>query len=753
MTFLQEYESFKLELDGFYSSGTVNPAGMKAELDKIDSASPGRNPYRRKASIYELAASRCDVQVFRHCPFYYEIKAGRPGRAWGFDGIGCWMRTHHDNNDYATKCIDWKSVFVSTGLLNSGGIDIDLDHHTIGYDNVLKFGFNGIIRKCEQRLTKTNVQKEREFLEAVISGYRALITLSEKFAARAESLLTSEKDETIRRRLELVRDTAGRVPAEAPGSFYEALNTIIFIREAIGSLEGIAVSTFGMLDRMLEPFYKNDLLSGRLSKDDAADLLYAFLAITDVKFDVAGFNAAKNGRGADHIETSTTVIIGGCDKNGIPVYNEITEMILDAYTDLKLVNPKLNARISAAHPQAYFDRLGAFAAKGSNVLSIYNDDVIIPANVRSGKALEDCRLYAGGGCQENILQNCAVHSRACLWLNLCGVLAATLFPERFAKLSLPLENGANTTDFDSLYSAFLKNLRTIAGIIAAHRTANERDGWKINPCPLHSATLDDCIDKAMDWTEGGARYSDASLDCVGIGTLIDSLYALKTVVFEQKIKTLAEFLEVIQLNYEGQEKFRQYLLHRMPKYGQDDGTIRSFSGKIFKDTAKATSGFKNSRGGVYEASLFAFRFFVEFGCKTIATPDGRKAGQSLSPGMSPSILSLGEKCSVSQILSSLEPLELKDYPIVGILDLKLPCSCNPANERDGGVIASIISRFIASGGSGLQINAVNRETLKNALMEPESYSGLAVRISGYSAYFTKLPETVQQEIIERTVAE
>ncbi len=758
MTWTWNRKAFHHELDSFYAASSAQADALrdrlKAELDTIDARSPGRSSYRRKAAIYELAAERCEAQVFRHCPFYYEISAGRPRQAWGFGGIGEWLRSHPEHADFFARCQAWKQPLVASGLLQAGGarLDIELDHHTIGYDQVLALGFGGLIEKCRQRLARTTEPKEREFLEAVELGYRALIVLAEKFATRAEILLAAESDADVRHRLEIVRATARHVPAEPPRTFYEALNTILFIRESIGTLEGIAVSTFGMLDRMLEPFYRADLAAGRLDRAGAANLLRAFLAINDVKFDAANF---RSGPGfGDHAEASITVYIGGCDQAGRPVYNEVTELILEVFAELKQVTTRLNARISAGHPQAYFERLAAFAASGANVLSIFNDDVLIPAYLRRGKAVADCRLYVGGGCQENILQNCAVHSRATMWLNLCGVLNATLFPERSAALAAAggpsLAAGGEAPDFSTCYKTFLGNLRTVAAHIAAARTANEADGWRVNPCPLHSATLDDCIERARDWTEGGTRYSDAALDCVGIGTLIDSLYALRTVVYERKLKTWTEFRSILANDYAGDENFRQYLLHRIPKYGQAGTEIGEFSAQVFRDVAAATSGFPNSRGGAYEASLFAFRHFVSFGQHTPATPDGRRGGQALSPGLSPSPLSLGEKCALGQILAALELLDLRDFPVVGMLDLTLPLALGAA-RMSSAPLEALIRRFLASGGSGLQFNVVSPAALRKARAEQQAEADLVVRVSGYSAYFTRLPEAVQDEILERTL--
>jgi formate C-acetyltransferase len=188
----------------------------------------------------------------------------------------------------------------------------------------------------------------------------------------------------------------------------------------------------------------------------------------------------------------------------------------------------------------------------------------------------------------------------------------------------------------------------------------------------------------------------------------------------------------------------------VPKFGQEDDAIRAFSARIFADVAQAASGKPNSRGGCYEASLFAFRSFTSFGEMTGATPDGRHAGEHLAAGMSPSLLALDHDVSIGQVLSALEPLDLTLYPVVAVLDVKL-------TAVRGGVpaqaITPVIRRFLKAGGSVLQINCVDQAMLNDARVHPERHPDLVVRVSGYSSVFVRLAEPIQDEIIARTVLE
>lgn len=747
MPFIDRYPAFRAELEAWYASGPADVSALEADLDALAGEHPEWSSFDRKAALYDLASRRVDLHLFRTCPFFFEIAGGRRRREWGFGGIGSWQRRSAWSREFEQRCASWKPAYRGLVLFN-GGVDVDLDHHTIGYDRVFEVGLDGLSERAEARLATARTAKERAFLEAVLAGNEALVRLARRFGRQAEALLRDELDPLARRHYELIAAAARRVPALPPRNFHEALATILFLREAVGSLEGMAVSTFGMLDRLTGPFYEADVAAGRLTREEAYDWVCAFLAITDAKFGTESFDSAKEG--GDHIETSTTVFIGGCDAAGVPVFNPVTELIVQAFGELRLVNPKLQARISPGAPAAYLDLVSDSIALGTNVMCVYNDPVVIDANARAGKAVEDCRLYVGGGCQENILANCEIHSRATMFFSTPRVLEATLFPARWAGFceteGVTLVDGSLARDFDDLYGAFLLNLHTIVSRLAARRTANEAEGWRYNPCPLHSGLLDDCVARALDVTEGGARYSSAAVDLCGLGTVCDSLYALKTVVFDAGQVPFSQLLTMLEEDFAGEEAFRQYLIHRVPKFGSEDAAVRAFTARVFADVARAASGMPNSRGGTYQASLFAHRQFMSLAPWTMASPDGRHAGDFMSAGMGPSQLAMGERCDPGRLLAALEPLDLRQWPVVAVLDVKLPqTGCHREHVR------AVVERFLAAGGSVLQPNVVDQALLREAQAHPERYPDLVVRISGYSAYFTKLPASVQDEVIERAV--
>ncbi len=731
------------ELDAYYAGFPTNLSALEAALHEIYAHHPGWSPFRMKAAGYALMAERCPVKVFRHFPFYFEIDVSKPRTDLGSGGIGGWMRGTPFAAQLTEQGNSWHGTCGARGL-SWGWPVMDDNHLCLGNDVVFQFGLNGLIQQAEARQARAGSDNEREFLDAVIAGNRALLRIAERFAAEAERMLAGEDDPAVCARLARIAETAVRVPGEPPETFYEAVNTLLFMREIVQSMEGSGISMLGHLDRILWPFYEREVARGTLTRDGAKELLACLLIFPATRFDLRA-----NG---NHVGTNISVGIGGCDADGRPVFNALTEIILEIYREQQLIDPKLHARVGRDYPAEYLLRVAELAASGQNGLAIFNDDVIIAANEKAGKALRDCRLYVGGGCQENVLENTEQNSRATIYLNLLQVLLMGFDPGQWKwfaeRESVQMADAVLCATFDDFYRVFLGLLRRVVAVYVAQRNRTESEGWRYNPCPILSSTIRDCIDNARDITQGGARYNAGSVGLTGIGTLIDSLFAIREMVYRRRELTLAELRAALAADFSGCEALRAELL-RLPKYGQDDAGIRDFSAKVFADLARVADGETSSRGGRYEASLFAFRSFTDFGEKTGATPDGRRAGEYLSSGMGPSLSAMTKDASIGQVLRAMEPLDLRDYPVVAVLDLKLPAT---PGSFPPAILVPVIQRFIAAGGSVLQMNVVNPEVLREAKTHPERHPDLAVRISGYSAYFTTLPENVQDEVINRSEA-
>lgn len=744
--FSSERALFAREMDAYYGSPALDISGWLRDLGAAGARCPDESPFKKKILGYRLIAERCPVHVFRHCPFYFELNTGRPRTDLGYGGLGCWMKQQPAAQAIRDEAARWWQPCNAAGL-SEGWLVTDDNHHTMDYGKVLTSGCNGIIREIEAQRPLASSASERDFLDAAIEGHKAVIRVAERFAAEAARAAAREETPAIRARLERLASSAARAPAMPAASFYEALNTLLFMCYMMPALESSGLSTFGRVDCLLEPYYRRDIESGRIAPEEARDLLARFLAISDVRF---GMRTA-DGR---HVGTNGTIVLGGCDGDGTPVFNDLTRMILDLHRELRLVDPKINARVSPDHPTEYIDCLARFAAGGGNALAVFNDTVIIAANVKAGKALEDSRRYVGGGCQENVIEDCEINSRASIYLNAVQVFGMGFSPARWRFFTererFTPRVYADCATFDAFYAAFLENLKTVVGLHIDQRNRTECRSREYNPCPFHSSVLKDCVRRRRDMMEGGCRYSPGSVSLVGIGTLIDSLYAVKIAVYERRMLTLNDLRRMLDTDFEGEAVMRGVLEHRIAKFGQEDEAIRAFSARVFADVARASSGRANTRGGSYEASLFSFRSFAALAGATGATPDGRRAGELLSAGMSPSLLALGQESSVGQVLAALEPLDLTLYPVIAVLDVKLPAV---RGRLPPDALAPVIRRFMEVGGSVLQMNVVDQRLLEEARAHPERHPDLVVRVSGYSSYFNVLHPSIQDEIVCRTVAD
>ena len=728
------------EIHAYYSTA-YDVSELERQLHETSAAHPEWTVFERKSMSYALIAERCEVKVFRNLPFYYLVCTGRDRRDLYPCGLGGWLRQEPFGAELSRSSREKIGVFHELNLCTMAEVT-DTTHQTFGYDNIFSHGFEGVIERAQVEMPSARDDMELTFLQSVVDGCRAVIRLAQRMGGQAAQLARDEVDPVLRGDLWRIAATAARVPAQPPATFYEALNTVLFCRHVISSLDLNLISVFGHIDRLLYPFYERDIAAGTLTPQEARRLMTCFLALSDIIFDFRGAPEF-------HVGTNGTIFLGGCDSAGNIIYNELTDMIMDIYEEHSLIDPKLNIRVSSRHPDAFFQRIAANIVSQRNHCAVFNDDVLIPANVAVGKSLEDCRTYIGGGCQENVLANCEINNRATIYFNLAGTLMMGFYPERFRKITdvfgLDILDYNGCDSFDALYGRFLKQLHRVTKAVANERTRTEADSVRYNPSPVLSGSIDDCIQKRRDIMDGGARYSNGSVGQVGIGELIDSLYAIRRAVYEEKRLSLGELAQILDRNFKGDADLQWYL-RGIAKYGGEDEEMMRFSAMVFADVAKATSGFPTSRGGIYEPSLFDFTVHMPQGRATMATPSGRPAGQKLSDGMSPSQTSRGDRYAVTQVINALKPIDMTEYPVVAVLNLKLP-----ASNFEPTHVEPLLRVFVENGGSCLQINCVDQRVLIEARDHPELHPDLVVRVSGYSSYFNVLSDSVKDDIINRAV--
>ncbi|MBQ4109517.1 MAG: hypothetical protein IJC74_01410 [Clostridia bacterium] len=720
-------ELLKNELENYYISFDNQNAELCEKIDSEIRKNSGLSSYELKSCIHEVLCSEGNVKIFENTPLFFEFSSGRIRYDWG--GIESQTSTRLKLSHYD----EWHKLYtdelkndVESGLFY-GWSPVGYDHLCLGYDKILKMGISGIISEAEAKLKAESNEKKKSFYRSVIKSLNALIKLQHRFEKEAARLAEISCDETKKAHYLKIASAAKRCPEQPPQSFYEALNTIAFCRECISSLEGIGISTWGHLDRLLFPYYINDIKSGVISKEDAASLIADLITYTEIRFDTKKYT---------YHETSTTIELGGCDENGELVYNELTDIILDTVIDLKAIGTKINCRISKKSSDKFIEHIAKVQLANLPCVMMHNDDVIVASRVKMGQKIEDARLYLGGGCHEVVLANTEVCTRADSWINVPGILLRVM------------ENNRNCKNYDEFYREFISGVREYHNYISEIKNKYEKLWWKFDPMPLYSSTVTGPIEKGLDITEGGAVYNSTMLSMVGAATVADSLYAIKKLVFEDEKISISEFLDILNNNFNGNEELRRYIVEKLPKHGTNNDIMNEFSGKLFDDLSKVSEKL-NGRGGKYMPAFYPHEFYWNLGVKTGATPDGRAANTSLSRGVSPS--EFVKTDSPLDVINSLKAIDFTKYADSFIAEITLPVIEN--NEKNIAVFVSLVKGFLEAEGSSIQFNIVDKNLLIEAKNNPlkELYQNLYVRVCGYSAQFVGLSEDSKNHIIQRAV--
>lgn len=739
LNFQANQAAFEAEMEAAYANER-DYKDLWAEFFAASAAHEEWDGYDKQLYAFPRIAEETEVFVLRHSPLYAHINNGKARTGIGMStSLGSWIREDRRGMELFRQGSEATERYKAAGLCHCWPVT-DISHHVAGVDHVFAYGLLGLREQATARRRDPSLtEKQRKFLLAMEAGLNALMRIGQRTAEKASAMAREEKDDEIRASLERIAESAGYAPAHPPRSFYEALNSMILLYYGIGAVDGNGMSGFGHVDRLLEKYYEQDLANGTLTKEEAESLLSYFMDIPDTLFGKAQ---------TAYDRQNGTIVLGGCDRQGKTVFNDITRMLIRISMRYKLVDPKINIRVSSKHPPEFFNLLSELVLSGSNNTNLMNDDVLITANVRQGKALADARMYVGVGCQENVLAGYEVSSRASVYLNMPKIFLAGLLEEPRAELSAAagcmLEAARQDADDEEIYAVFKRNLAAVYQALVDQRNSTEQYSDEYAPSPVLSATVHDCIDKATDLMMGGARYSSASIAFDGIADMIDSLLALRQTVTEEKRFTLDQMKEMLRNNFAGHEKERQYLLNRTPKYGQDDERAHAMAKRVFAELAEIGRDCRNSRGGPYEPSLFSFTSNMSLGQQTGALPSGRKAGESLSSGMGPSHSARGRHCDLIDALEAIRPLDMTDYPVVAVENVKFPAGSHHKEDA-----APLIRRFVEVGGSVLQINCVDQEMLEAARKTPDQYRDLVVRVSGYSAFFVTLPQYIQDDIINR----
>ncbi len=714
-----------------------------AEMNTYKAENPDLSMLTLRSVLYEKLAESFEPVLLPYCPFYFEMGI-RDARTYGGGAMGniaSW------GVDPEVRYAPWRQDYIKEfGYLEeepqlgiAWGPMFDEDHHCLGYTKIFEKGILGIIKDVDEMLQREPEGSEKSvFYMAAGRGLRALIKIADRFSKAAEEKLAISKDADERRYLMMIKETACKVPANPPKTFYEGLATILFVREVLQGMEGLGISVLGHVDRLLFPLYEADIQSGRMTKAEAVDILERWLCIPDLKCDAVKHKWA---------DISTCVELGGCDADGKVVFNEVTELFINTHKRLNLINPKLNCRISKDSPQAYLELIGKALIEGHNVIALLNDEIIIPALIATGREERDARLYVNGGCQETITEGCEHSAGAMFYFNLARVLDLSLnATTKKGFCQKTIENLPKIIEeadsFEAFYAQYFENMKNMISYVVGVRREFGEKWTDMHPSPVFSSTLKGCLENGKDYTAGGAKYNPATIAAYGFATLTDSLFAIKKAVYEEKIITLMELKKALLQDWKGYEeiqaKCKKYL-----KYGHSMEEADTFAEKVFGDLNTFVMTLDNERGGKYVFSTFTFSHYLTGAPFVRATADGRNAGDVLGQSVGPSRIQKTE--SITDAIGSLKALHLEKSGGISVLDVMLPTNGNLTEE----LLADFLKAFTYSGGQVLQPNFVTVEQMQAAQKNPEEYKNLMVRVCGLSVYFVNLDKAFQDDMIAR----
>ncbi len=626
--------------------------------------------------------------------------------------------------------------------------------HTVLGDVIYRKGLQELKAEVAASLQRLDFYNDpeafskQEELRAMSVAAEAMICFAERHAAKAEELAVRETNPRRRTELERIAEVCHRVPAHPPRNFWEALQAYWFVHlGVISELNTWDSFCPGRLDQHLYPFYAKGVAEGTLTREEAKELLQCLW----VKFNnqpappKVGVTAAESATYTDFANINN----GGLKPDGSDGVNEATYLVLEVVDEMRLLQPSSNLQLSKKNPDRFLKRGIEIIRKGWGQPSIFNADLVVEELLRQGKSIEDARAGGTSGCVETG----AFGTEAYIltgYFNLTKVMEITLQngvdPRTGKKIGLATGDATTFVSYDDLFSAYRKQLRHFIDIKVRGSNIIERLYARYLPAPFLSLLVDDCIAKGRDYNDGGPRYNSTYIMGVGPGSCADSLASIRYHVFDQKHFSMGELLAALAANFAGNEKMRLRLWNKAPKYGNDDDYVDGIIVDLFNAFYDAVNGRKNTKGGNYRVNYLSTTCHVYFGSVTGATPDGRRAWEPLSEGISPS--QGADRRGPTAVLKSAAKM---DHARTGgtLLNQKFTPQLL---EGDEGVdkLAHLVRSYFKLDGHHIQFNVVTAETLRAAQVEPEKHRDLIVRVAGYSDYFCDLTQALQNEIIART---
>ena len=732
-----DLRELRAELSVFYGRRlpVLHGESMERCREALDAAVPKSAPaVRQKRAQYGVIADALTPVLFRHTELFGEVCANDARE--GPDTMGNW--TYRNNRaayrEYGAEVLEEKDACTGIPLYSFCG-EFGDEYYHFAFENgkILHEGFRGIREAVLERLEDDGLTaEEREWLEAAGAGCEAVRRTAERFAEEASRLAGAAGDAEERAHYERIAAAASRVPWERPRTFREALETVFFLQQVIPALEGGGLYSLGRLDELLYGFFRDDLEEGRITEEEAFRLICEFLLLFDLRIPHDMPDQADS-------LVNAVYTLGGTDRNGDPVFNRLTELFLRASREQEIIYPKIKCRFGVNSPKPYLDMVNAALRAGQSTMLYENDDTLIPALVRAGVAPEDARDYSILGCWEPVIPGCTnehcsyFFALKILELSVHGGLSGGALPFEI----LPLDGASS---FEDVMEITLRNICAVMESRARVAVTARKHWHLVDPHPLLSSALDDCVAKARDLTDGGARYHHDEIIVAGLPNVADSLLAIRELCFERKKHSLKELLETVRNDWDREDIRREALSCRF--FGDESEESAAVMKRLTDGIAACADTLPALWGGRVTVGYMLFMEMYRWAAKLRATPDGRRDGDFFSRGLTPS--SLHRIASVTSVFNSLSCIDGSGIAANSVLNVTLPYG-----DMDLSVWEALLRAVAGSSVGALQINCATREELEDAVAHPERHRSLIVRVCGYSARFVSLPEIVKQDFLLR----
>ncbi len=615
-----------------------------------------------------------------------------------------------------------EAVHHAIPILNQGSVS----HTTLGFDKALQIGYKGLRGEIDDRIARGGLDdKGVDLLNSMKLCLDAASTWHKRYVTELRHLIAASSGDE-KAGYERVLTNLRNVPENPPTTFAEAVQSLWFMyafQRLCGNWSGI-----GRIDEMLRPYLKRDLAQGTTTLDEAReDLAHFWVKGTE-------WIGGLQGRGSGDAQHYQNIVLAGVDADGKEVANEVTYLVLDIVEELHISDYPIAVRLNSRTPEKLLRRIAEVQRHGGGIVAVYNEDVVIPSLVKFGYPLDEARRFANDGCWEAIVPGKT---------NFIYSPQDTLQMLQNA-LRLSDDKYPDYADFESLYAGFARELQA-----AVDRHNQGADGYSVGGpgVPLVSMMVEGCIENGRGYYDRGPKYTVLAPHMGGIANTANSLLAIKKLVYDEKLLTLGEFIDVLKSDWSGQDNLRNMVLSRIQFYGNDGDEADAMVKRVFDDYTSMAAEVKDRNGVLRPAGISTFGREIEWRAQRKATADGHRSGEILATNFSPSPGT--DKTGPTAVLKSYCKMDYTNLPNIGTVELKvLPATVK--GEKGVTALVGLMKSFVKLGGCFMHIDVVDTAMLLDAQRHPEKYPNLSVRIAGWSARFATLDKNWQDMVIGRT---